>query len=44
MTPQPPSRLLSTHARVHPPYLPYLHSAASRTNGKSLKWYFPPLP
>ncbi|KAH6632236.1 hypothetical protein F5144DRAFT_246095 [Chaetomium tenue] len=38
---QPPSRLLTTSARVHPPYLPYLHNA-SRNRGKSLKW-LPPL-
>ncbi|AEO60948.1 hypothetical protein MYCTH_60397 [Thermothelomyces thermophilus ATCC 42464] len=38
---QQPSRLLSTSARVHPPYLPYLHNA-SRTRAKSLKW-LPPL-
>ncbi|KAL2176910.1 uncharacterized protein P884DRAFT_244732 [Thermothelomyces heterothallicus CBS 202.75] len=38
---QQSSRLLSTSARVHPPYLPYLHNA-SRTRAKSLKW-LPPL-
>lgn len=32
------SRLLSTSARVHPPYLPYIHNA-SRTKTKGLKWY-----
>ena len=37
MNRQPPSRLLTTSARVHPPYLPYLHNASNR--GKSLKWY-----
>ncbi|KAK4044132.1 hypothetical protein C8A01DRAFT_31734 [Parachaetomium inaequale] len=37
------TRPLTTSARVHPPYLPYLHSAASRsTKGKKLKW-LPPL-
>lgn len=40
MNRQPPSRLLTTSARVHPPYLPYLHNASNR--GKSLKW-LPPL-
>ncbi|KAK4244490.1 hypothetical protein C7999DRAFT_17258 [Corynascus novoguineensis] len=41
MSRQPPTRLLTTSARVHPPYLPYLHNA-SQTRGKSLKW-LPPL-
>ncbi|KAH6856178.1 hypothetical protein B0I37DRAFT_412129 [Chaetomium sp. MPI-CAGE-AT-0009] len=41
MNRQTPTRLLTTSARVHPPYLPYLHNA-SRTGGKSLKW-IPPL-
>ncbi|KAL2132893.1 hypothetical protein VTI74DRAFT_3171 [Chaetomium olivicolor] len=36
-----PSRPLSTHARVHPPYLPYLNNV-SRSRGKGLKW-IPPL-
>jgi hypothetical protein len=40
MNRQPPSRLLTTSARVHPPYLPYLHNASNR--GRSLKW-LPPL-
>ncbi|KAK4134440.1 hypothetical protein BT67DRAFT_379651 [Trichocladium antarcticum] len=40
MAAQPPSRLLSTHARVHPPYLPYLNNA-SRTSSKSMKWVTP---
>ncbi|GAB1319385.1 N-acetylglucosaminyl-phosphatidylinositol biosynthetic protein [Madurella fahalii] len=35
------SRLLSTSARVHPSYLPYLHNA-SRGGGKGVKWV-PPL-
>ncbi|KAK4109071.1 hypothetical protein N656DRAFT_771246 [Canariomyces notabilis] len=38
---QPPSRPLSTSARVHPSYLPYLHNA-SRNGMKSIKWV-PPL-
>ncbi|KAL2164864.1 hypothetical protein VTH06DRAFT_160 [Thermothelomyces fergusii] len=38
---QQPTRPLSTSARVHPPYLPYLHNA-SRTRAKGLKW-LPPL-
>ncbi|KAK3307412.1 uncharacterized protein B0T15DRAFT_492891 [Chaetomium strumarium] len=40
MNRQPPSstRPISTSARVHPPYLPYLHSS----RGKGLKW-IPPL-
>ncbi|KAK3294400.1 uncharacterized protein B0H64DRAFT_186050, partial [Chaetomium fimeti] len=41
MNRQPPTRLLTTSARVHPPYLPYLHNA-SRGGGKGLKW-LPPL-
>lgn len=32
------SRLLSTSARVHPSYLPYLHNA-SRNGVKGVKWY-----
>ncbi|KXX78508.1 N-acetylglucosaminyl-phosphatidylinositol biosynthetic protein [Madurella mycetomatis] len=35
------SRLLSTSARVHPSYLPYLHNA-SRNGVKGVKWV-PPL-
>ncbi|KAL2022855.1 hypothetical protein VTK56DRAFT_4386 [Thermocarpiscus australiensis] len=41
MNRQPPSRLLSSSARVHPSYLPYLHNA-SRRGGKGIKWV-PPL-
>ncbi|KAK4145946.1 uncharacterized protein C8A04DRAFT_26106 [Dichotomopilus funicola] len=41
MNRQPPTRPISTSARVHPPYLPYLHNA-SRTKSRSLKW-LPPL-
>ncbi|KAK4151005.1 N-acetylglucosaminyl-phosphatidylinositol [Chaetomidium leptoderma] len=42
MNPSTSSRPLTTSARVHPPYLPYLHNAASRNRGKGLKW-IPPL-
>ncbi len=35
------TRPLSTSARVHPPYLPYLAHNASRTKTASLKWYSP---
>ncbi|KAK4125738.1 hypothetical protein N657DRAFT_678794 [Parathielavia appendiculata] len=38
---QPSTRPLTTSARVHPPFLPYLHNA-SRSKGKGLKW-IPPL-
>ncbi|KAK0636986.1 hypothetical protein B0T17DRAFT_482283 [Bombardia bombarda] len=37
---QPPSRLLTTSARVHPSYLPYLHNASR--GAKGAKWV-PPL-
>ncbi|KAK4213702.1 N-acetylglucosaminyl-phosphatidylinositol [Rhypophila decipiens] len=40
MNNQQPKRPLTTHARVHPPYLPYLSNASSR--GKGAK-YLPPL-
>lgn len=43
MNRQPPTRPLSTSARVHPSYLPYL-SNAPRSRGKGLKWYLPSLP
>ncbi|KAK4097237.1 hypothetical protein N658DRAFT_500621 [Parathielavia hyrcaniae] len=38
---QPTTRPLTTSARVHPPFLPYLHNA-SRSKSKGLKW-IPPL-
>ncbi|KAK3378858.1 hypothetical protein B0T24DRAFT_674695 [Lasiosphaeria ovina] len=37
--PTPGARLLSTSARVHPSYLPYLHNAS---RGQGMKW-IPPI-
>ncbi|KAL2153575.1 hypothetical protein VTH82DRAFT_4730 [Thermothelomyces myriococcoides] len=37
---QSATRLLSTSARVYPPYLPYLHQV-SRTRTRSLRWLSP---
>ncbi|KAK4159807.1 hypothetical protein QBC43DRAFT_293561 [Cladorrhinum sp. PSN259] len=44
MSRQQPSRLLSTSARVYPPYLPYLTTAAARPSpvAKNIRW-LPPL-
>ncbi|KAK3989323.1 hypothetical protein QBC44DRAFT_291132 [Cladorrhinum sp. PSN332] len=44
MSRQQPSRLLSTSARVYPPYLPYLNTVATRPSPvtKNIKW-LPPL-